>query len=198
MSRRYFSEMSKDASWASARDVLENILPCMYGKRAARLGALARDRGVSFLEDEGKEPAPYEAADVAAAFEQALGDRVLQIDSFETLKAAIAATQAGDKYLVIDFFATWCGPCKKFAPIFAALKKEYKGSNIDFYRIDVDRSQEASEHFSVTSIPTLLFVARGEVIKQMPGAKDAPAMREYIRELQQVHEMKAVAWTKPC
>ena len=184
--------MSKDVSWASARDVFENILPSMYGKRAARLGALARDRGdiAASGESEGKDtvtlPPPYEASDVAAAFEQALGDRVLQIDSFETLQAAISATKSGDKILIIDFFATWCGPCKKFAPIFAALKKEYKGSNVGFYRIDVDRSQEASEHFSVTNIPTLLFVARGEVVKQTPGVKDAPTMRQYITDLQQV------------
>lgn len=179
--------MSKDASWASARDVLENILPSMYGKRAARLGAMARDRGdaaVEVLAD--AEPPPYEAADVAAAFEQALGDRVLQIDSFETLQAAIAATRAGDKVLVIDFFATWCGPCKKFAPIFAALKKEFKGTNVGFYRIDVDRSQEASAHFEVSSIPTILFVARGEVVKKLPGSHDAPSMRDYISELRQV------------
>ena len=69
---RCFTDMARDASWASARDVLENILPKLYTHRATRLVSLPRGAGPAA-------PPPYEAVDVLSAFEHALGERVLQV-----------------------------------------------------------------------------------------------------------------------
>lgn len=61
----------------------------------------------------------------------------------------------GDKPVVIDFYATWCGPCRKLSPIIEELAKEYKGK-IDFYKIDVDKNPELSKAYQVATIPMVL------------------------------------------
>ena len=85
--------MARDGSWASARDVMENILPNMYMKRAARIAAQARAAGVAAAAGPAALPLSYEVADVRAAFENILGDRVLQIDNLDTLMAAVNASR---------------------------------------------------------------------------------------------------------
>ncbi|MDR1454221.1 MAG: thioredoxin [Tannerella sp.] len=66
-------------------------------------------------------------------------------------------TFEGKKPCIIDFYADWCGPCKRVAPIMKELASEYKGK-IDIYKIDVDREQELAAAFGITSIPLILFV----------------------------------------
>jgi len=63
----------------------------------------------------------------------------------------------GDVPVIIDFFATWCGPCKQLSPILEKLAKEYDGKLI-VYKIDVDENKEISQAYSIKSIPALLFI----------------------------------------
>lgn len=63
----------------------------------------------------------------------------------------------GDKPAVIDFWATWCGPCKKLAPAFERVATEYAGK-VDFYKVDIDREPEIAKYFNITSIPVLLYI----------------------------------------
>lgn len=63
----------------------------------------------------------------------------------------------GDKPVVIDFNATWCGPCRQLAPILDELAGEYAGK-VDFYKVDVDKEQELAGLFGVQSIPMLVFI----------------------------------------
>ncbi|WP_300790916.1 thioredoxin [uncultured Bacteroides sp.] len=63
----------------------------------------------------------------------------------------------GDKPAIVDFYATWCGPCKAIAPILEELAKEYAGK-IVIYKIDTDKERELSAAFGISSIPTLLFI----------------------------------------
>lgn len=63
----------------------------------------------------------------------------------------------GDKPAIIDFYATWCGPCKVVAPILEELAKEYAGK-IVIYKIDTDKERELSAAFGISSIPTILFI----------------------------------------
>jgi len=65
-------------------------------------------------------------------------------------------TYIGDKPCIIDFYATWCGPCKRTAPIMEELATEYKGK-IYFYKVDTDKETELAQTFGIRSIPTLLF-----------------------------------------
>ena len=63
----------------------------------------------------------------------------------------------GNKPAVVDFYATWCGPCRKVSPILDELANEYAGK-IDFYKVNVDNAQDLSKALGVSSIPMILFV----------------------------------------
>ena len=65
----------------------------------------------------------------------------------------------GDKPAVIDFYATWCGPCKRLSPILEELASEYNGQ-INFYKIDVDKEQELAAVFGIQSIPMVLLIPK--------------------------------------
>lgn len=63
----------------------------------------------------------------------------------------------GDRPAIIDFYATWCRPCKMTAPIVEELAREYNGK-IDFYKVDIDKEHELAAAFGIQSIPTFLFI----------------------------------------
>ncbi|KAF7320469.1 Thioredoxin domain-containing protein [Mycena kentingensis (nom. inval.)] len=69
---------------------------------------------------------------------------------------------------VIDFHATWCGPCKMMAPTFEKLSKEYKQAA--FYKIDTDAVPEAAQHYNVTAMPTFVFIKGKDEVDRMRGA----------------------------
>lgn len=79
----------------------------------------------------------------------------------------------GDKPAIVDFYATWCGPCRTISPILEELADEYK-DQIYIYKVDTDKEQDLAAAFGVQSIPTLLFIpmegapqlARGAMPKQ--------------------------------
>lgn len=75
------------------------------------------------------------------------------------IKEGKALKFKGDKPVIIDFYATWCGPCKRQAPIMEEIAKKYKGK-IDVYKIDVDKTQDIARFFNISSIPTLLFIPK--------------------------------------
>lgn len=77
--------------------------------------------------------------------------------------------------VVIDFFATWCGPCKKIAPAFEQLATVYP--SIVFLKVDVDESGELVDKYSVQAMPTFVFLKDGVVVKRIEGA-DLRAMEE--------------------
>ena len=62
----------------------------------------------------------------------------------------------GDKPCIIDFYASWCGPCKLVAPIMADLAKDYDG-RIYFYKVDIDAEEEIAGAYGIQSIPTIFF-----------------------------------------
>ena len=63
----------------------------------------------------------------------------------------------GDKPVIIDFYADWCGPCKKIAPIMVQLAEEYK-DQIVIYKIDTEKERELAQVFAIKSIPSILFI----------------------------------------
>ena len=63
----------------------------------------------------------------------------------------------GNTLVFVDFFATWCGPCKMVAPILEELAEEY-GDRVDIYKVDTEKEQELAAVFGIRSIPSLLFI----------------------------------------
>ena len=66
----------------------------------------------------------------------------------------------GNRYILVDFFAKWCGPCKKYAPQFEKLSEQYK--HIIFLKVDVEDLQDIAEEFEVTAMPTFLMFVTGK------------------------------------
>lgn len=87
----------------------------------------------------------------------------------------------GTRPAIIDFYATWCGPCKAMAPILDSISKEYAGK-IDVYKIDVDKEPELARTFGIQSIPTLLMIpAKGEP-KVLQGAMPKDQLINVVNE----------------
>jgi len=76
---------------------------------------------------------------------------------------------------VVDFWATWCGPCRMIAPILEQLGEEFAG-RVKVTKLDVDANQKTSMRFQVRSIPTLLFFKDGKLVDQVIGAVPKPAL----------------------
>jgi thioredoxin 1 len=83
-----------------------------------------------------------------------------------------------DKPLIVDFWAEWCGPCKKIAPILSEIAGER--DELSVTKLNVDDNPDIAMKFSVMSIPTLLVFDKGEVVGRITGAKSKGALLEEI------------------
>lgn len=88
----------------------------------------------------------------------------------------------GDKPCIIDFYADWCGPCKKIAPIMAELAAEYK-DQIVIYKVDTDKERELAQVFGIRSIPSILFCPAEGQPQMTMGALPKEQFEKMIKEL---------------
>ncbi|MCX5705423.1 MAG: thioredoxin [Candidatus Omnitrophica bacterium] len=84
--------------------------------------------------------------------------------------------------VMVDFWATWCGPCKIIAPIVEELAKEYSGK-IKIGKLNVEESPKTPSQYGVMSIPTLIFFKEGKVMEQVVGALNKAELKKKIDEV---------------
>jgi len=89
-------------------------------------------------------------------------------------------TNNGDRLVLIDFFATWCQPCKILMPIVEELALER--DDVDFYKIDVDQHREVAIGEKVSSIPTLVLYRKGERLDSLTGVRTKQQLLEWLEQ----------------
>ena len=102
-------------------------------------------------------------------------ETVITSENFETLKN-------GSQPLVVDFWATWCGPCRMIAPIVEELAKEYDGK-IAVGKCDVEENDELAAEYGIRNIPTILFFKEGKLVDKIVGAVSKPKLQKKFESL---------------
>ena len=95
-------------------------------------------------------------------------------------KASFEKAISENKLVLVDFWATWCPPCRAFGPIYEKASEEH--SDIVFGKVDVDKNQDLAGQFSIQAIPTLMIVKEGKVVYQKAGALNAEQLEDKIAE----------------
>ena len=88
----------------------------------------------------------------------------------------------GSLPLVVDFWATWCGPCRMVGPVISELAQEYDG-RIVVGKCDVEENEDLSMEFGIRNIPTILFFKNGQVVDKMVGAQAKARIQEKFEAL---------------
>ena len=88
----------------------------------------------------------------------------------------------GSLPLVIDFWATWCGPCRMVAPIIEELANEYDGK-VTVGKLDVEEADDIAAEFGIRNIPTIVFMKDGKILDKIVGAASKSKIEEKIKAL---------------
>lgn len=83
--------------------------------------------------------------------------------------------------VLVDFYATWCGPCKMLSPVVEDVAKEYTGK-LKVVKVDVDNSQEVAGQFGIMSVPTVMFFKNGQEVGRSVGAVPKGTLVDHIKK----------------
>lgn len=87
-----------------------------------------------------------------------------------------------DELILVDFFATWCGPCKMLSPIISEIANEYSNS-VKVCKVNVDENQDLALKYNIISVPTIIFFKKGKVVKSSVGFCSKSELDSIIRNL---------------
>ncbi|KAL3231599.1 Thioredoxin-3, mitochondrial [Nakaseomyces bracarensis] len=102
------------------------------------------------------------------------------IKQVKTTEEMLKLIKDPSKLSVIDFYATWCGPCKAMVPFLSKFVDAYP--EVNFYKVDVDESSDLAEYFGVSAMPTFVFAKNDELLHKIRGANPA-GLEKSIKEL---------------
>ncbi|GAA1599038.1 MULTISPECIES: thioredoxin [Kribbella] len=111
------------------------------------------------------------------------------MSTVELSAADFEQTITGNEMVLVDFWASWCGPCRMFAPIFAAASDQH--TDIVFAKVDTEAEQELAAAARITSIPTLMAFKGGSLVFSQPGALPAQALEQVIEAVRGLDLAKA-------
>lgn len=89
-------------------------------------------------------------------------------------------TEVNDTLIVLDFTATWCGPCKRIYPLLESLSNEY--SKALFFKIDIDKLSDIASHFKIEAVPSFKFIYNNKIVAEVNGA-DGPRLTQTMKNL---------------
>jgi len=87
-----------------------------------------------------------------------------------------------NKFVIVDFWAPWCGPCKGFAPVYEELSEKYP--DIVFAKVNTEEQQQLAGEFQIRSIPTLMIFREQIILFSQPGALQGPQLEQVIEQAQ--------------
>lgn len=99
----------------------------------------------------------------------------------ETKKQSFNEIINGDKPVLVDFYADWCGPCKMMTPIIDQVSKE-ESENVRVLKVDVDRNQQAASTYDIRGVPTLLLFKNGNIVWRQSGVVPAHIVKQVIKQ----------------